>query len=294
MSIVDVTKRLRSFVDGMDPRKFLKRLARELGLLRNDSTTTKPAEKVSEPANFEHRVHVALDEDSGRFVGLPPQWKQVVGKNKLDEYSTDETAPFVSRGKAFTQRRRRTHDDNALDRGLSRTNAGNFASFAASLETPRSRASVADSQDLIIERLKRELRDYKARNSGAFDESFEDVFTQHSSNERIFNATQSLNIARPYRVSPVNRGGRFNSTIGMPPRNHSYEFDETLEDDFVPSQNEQYSTNNGNIAQSSQSSLSPSKNRNANGDIPRQSPTKLHGLKQNGNPRVFRRSESEV
>ena len=275
----------------MDPRKFLKRLARDLGLLRNDSSTSKPAEKVSEPANFEHRVHVALDEDSGKFVGLPPQWKQVVGKNKLSEDSSDEKPRFAS-GKAFTQRRRRTHDDNALDRGLSRTNAGNFASFAASLETPRSRASVADSQDLIIERLKRELRDYKARNSGAFDESFEDVF--RSSNEGIFNSTQSLNIARPYRVSSLNRGARFNGTIGRPPRADSFEFDETLEDDFSPSQNERYSTNNGNIAQSSQSSLSPSKNRNANGDIPRQSPTKLHGLKQKGNPRVFRRSESEV
>ena len=42
----------------MDPRKFLKRLARELGLLRNDQSSSTAEQKVSQPENFQHRVHV--------------------------------------------------------------------------------------------------------------------------------------------------------------------------------------------------------------------------------------------
>lgn len=278
----------------MDPRKYLKRLARELGLLRNDATP-KP-EKVSGPANFEHRVHVALDEGSGGFVGLPPQWKQVVGKTQLSEDSPYEKSHFTQSEKTFRRRRLEIADDFALDHGFSRTSSENLASFAASLETPRSRASVADSQDLIIERLKRELREYKARNSSGFDESSEDLFK--SSNERIFNSTQSLNIAShsrsPYRVSATNRGKHRNQFV-RPPSSESYEFDESLEDEFIPKQNERRLATNRNIAQSLQSSVSPVEDKNANGSaIPRESPTKLNGHKPNGNPKNFRRSESEV
>lgn len=273
----------------MDPRKFLKRLARELGLLRNDSTPR--PEKVSEPENFEHRVHVALDEDSGGFLGLPPQWKQIVGKTKPTGDLSSETARSKSE-RNFT-RRREANDDRGLDHTLSRTNTGSFTSFAASLETPRSRASVADSQDLIIERLKRELRDYKARNPFGFGESSEDVF--HLSNKRT--STQNLNIASqpmsPYRVSAANHE-RFNNTFPRSLRSNLDEFDESLEDDLFPNQYEQRSTSNGNTAQSSKSSLSPTKIGNGNGVISRQPPAKLNGLKPNGNPRVFRRSESEV
>lgn len=277
----------------MDPRKFLKRLARELGLMRNDTTSAPTTEKVSKPANFEHRVHVALDEDSGGFVGLPPQWKRVVGKTNSIEESFFENVSSAS-GKFSTQRRRETRDDHALDHTLSRTNTmGNFASFAASLETPRSRTSVADSQDLIIERLKRELRDYKARNPHGFDESTEDVF--HVSSERI--STQNLNIAsqstKTYRF-PTPNHGRFNSTFPRPLRSDLYEFGETREDGIISSQYERHSRSNGKIAQSPKRSLSPTAIRNVNGTISRHSPTKLNGLEPNGNPRVFRRSESEV
>ena len=276
----------------MEPKKFFKRLARELGLLRNDASP-KP-EKVSGPANFEHRVHVALDEGSGGFVGLPPQWKQVVGKTQLSEDSPYEKSHSTLE-KTFTQRRREIADDFALDHGFSRTSSENLASFAASLETPRSRASVADSQDLIIERLKRELREFKARNASGFDESSEGLFK--SSDERIFNSTQSRNIASqsrsPYRVSATNRG-RLRNQFARPPRSESYKFDESLEDEFIPKQNERRPATNGNIAQSLQSSASPVKDKSANGAIPRKSPTKLNSQKPNGNLRNFRKSESEV
>lgn len=278
----------------MDPRKFLKRLARELGLLRSDPPPTE--QKVSEPANFQHRVHVALDDNSGAFVGLPPQWKQIVAKTKPDEVSSHENARFAPGKTDFTQRRRRaTSDDHAFVHAYSRTSKDNFSSFAASLETPRSRASVADSQDLIIERLKRELRDYKARNPHGFNESTEDVF--HSSNKR--DSTQNLNIgsqsmARPYRVSAANQA-RFINTFPRSSTSDSYEFDESMEDSLFASQNERHSLTNGNSAQSSKSSPSPpAKHRNLNGAIPKQLLTKLNGYKPRGNSGAFGRSESEV
>ncbi len=34
--------------------------------------------EISEPTNFEHRVHTGFDHDQGKFVGLPPQWQSVV------------------------------------------------------------------------------------------------------------------------------------------------------------------------------------------------------------------------
>lgn len=271
------------FSSVMDPRKFLKRLARELGLMKGDTATQKKAEKVSDPVNFEHRVHVALDEDSGGFVGLPPQWKRMAPVRKPDELLYPESARTASR-RNFTQRHREMLDDSALgDHTLSRTRTENFTHFAASLETPRSRASVADSQDLIIERLKRELRDYKARNSHAFEESTEDAFL---SGDRY--TTRNLSSASQTQFTN-NRSS--NNTFPRFSRN-SHESDELDEDALFS--NERSLKYNGNSALSSKSFASPAKHDNVNGSISRLFPTKLNGIKSNGNPRVLRRSESDV
>lgn len=263
----------------MDPRKFLKRLATELGLMKNNSNTQKKRERVSEPANFEHRVHVALDEDSGRFVGLPPQWKQVVGK-KSDDVSSSEVSHAASR-RFLPQRNRVMLDDSALDHTLSRSNTGNFTSFAASLETPRSRASVADNQDLIIERLKRELRDYKARNPHGFEELREDGLL---SDQRYM--TQNLRSVSRRQFSPLNKTNP-NDTFPRFLRN-SHRFDELAEEDFVA--NESNSKNYGNSALSSKSLYSPTISGNSNG----LSSIKRNGVKSENHQRVLRRSESDV
>ena len=260
----------------MDPRKFFKRLARDLGLLKTDSSTQKKSEKVSEPANFEHRVHVAVDGDSGRFVGLPPQWKRVVGRKPDHDVSYAESSHLTLR-KNLTKRNREILDDNALDHSLSRTNTGNFTSLAASLETPRSRASVADNQDLIIERLKRELRDYKARNSHAFEESTEDMFGNLSGASQMHSLPSDDN----------------RSSDTLPIYSNIFQESEELVENALPIKDLR-SQNNGNYAQKSKTFPSTSKHANTNGNITAQSPTKLNGIKSKGNPKVLRRSESEV
>lgn len=268
-----------------------------MGLLGNGSEIeTPPIEKVSNPENFQHRVHVALDQNCGGFVGLPPQWKQIVGNEKLKGNSTFENGKTLARG------RREIYDDNSLGETFSKTTArrGNIASLAASLETPRSRASVADNQDIVIERLRRELRDYKAKNAGAFNESSEDLL--QSPQERMFDSTRSLNhiptaTMAPNRILHRSVGGprKQFSTIG---KNTLFEFDESLEksrQSLSPNKYERHSISNGNIATSSQAELlSSTKLMKANGNISSRPPWKLNGNTQNGNPRFFRRSESEV
>lgn len=260
----------------MDPRKFFKRLARDLGLLKTDSSTQRKSEKVSDPVNFEHRVHVAVDGDSGRFVGLPPQWRRVVGRKQDRDVLYPENSHLIAT-RNLTQRNRQILDDNELDHTLSRTNAGNITSFATSLETPRSRASVADNQDLIIERLKRELRDYKARNLHAFEESTEDMF----GNLSRLSKTQfpPLDDNQSHDTLPI-----FSNSF--------HESEELVENSLLT--NELGSKNNGNYSQTTKTLRSPTKYANANGKITAQSPSKLNGIKSNGNPKALRRSESEV
>ena len=245
----------------MDPRKFLKRLARELGLLRNDQSSSTAEQKVSQPANFQHRVHVALDENSGGFVGLPPQWKQIVEKTKSDEDSLNENARSAS-GTRFAQRLRHKSDDHrALDRTYLRTSRENFASLAASLDTPRSRASVADSQDLIIERLKRELREYKARNPQGINESTQDVFGRSTMRDLNI-ASQSMASSSRFTVS---NHGRFNSTLPRSYVNDPHKFDESTEDEGRSSISNHV---NSGLGESSKNALSPMTNRNSNDTIP--------------------------
>lgn len=34
--------------------------------------------EISEPSNFEHRVHTGFDTEEGLFIGLPLQWKSIL------------------------------------------------------------------------------------------------------------------------------------------------------------------------------------------------------------------------
>lgn len=49
---------------------------------------------ISQPTNFEHRVHTGYDKKEGRFIGLPPQWASVVGSNIILK-STNRPLPLV-------------------------------------------------------------------------------------------------------------------------------------------------------------------------------------------------------
>jgi len=37
---------------------------------------------ISEPSNFEHRVHTGFNEDEGKFTGLPLQWQSIIPDSK--------------------------------------------------------------------------------------------------------------------------------------------------------------------------------------------------------------------
>jgi len=50
--------------------------------------------QISQPTNFEHRVHTGYDKKEGRFIGLPPQWASVVGSNIILK-STNRPLPLV-------------------------------------------------------------------------------------------------------------------------------------------------------------------------------------------------------
>ena len=38
----------------------------------------KPRVNISLPSNFEHRVHTGYDRDSGKYMGLPRQWANII------------------------------------------------------------------------------------------------------------------------------------------------------------------------------------------------------------------------
>lgn len=49
---------------------------------------------ISQPTNFEHRVHTGYDKKEGKFIGLPPQWASIVGNNQILK-STNRPLPLV-------------------------------------------------------------------------------------------------------------------------------------------------------------------------------------------------------
>ncbi|XP_072386550.1 serine/threonine-protein kinase PAK mbt [Diabrotica undecimpunctata] len=50
--------------------------------------------QISQPTNFEHRVHTGYDKHEGKYVGLPLQWASIVGNNQILK-STNRPLPLV-------------------------------------------------------------------------------------------------------------------------------------------------------------------------------------------------------
>ena len=140
----------------MSFRKLVRRLLEDFGW--SDSKV-----EISSPMNFEHRVHVFLDE-TGRYIGLPPQWADLIGNKARRKVRRTESSPDMLAAKRRNAALRRTDSSDPRPQ-----NSRRREDFAGSLDKPRSRISVADDQDLIIERLKRELRDYKTNHPAEFN-----------------------------------------------------------------------------------------------------------------------------
>jgi len=50
--------------------------------------------QISDPTNFEHRVHTGFDKREGKYVGLPLQWASIVGNNQVLK-SSNRPLPLV-------------------------------------------------------------------------------------------------------------------------------------------------------------------------------------------------------
>lgn len=50
--------------------------------------------QISNPSNFEHRVHTGYDKKEGKYIGLPLQWASIVGNNQILK-STNRPLPLV-------------------------------------------------------------------------------------------------------------------------------------------------------------------------------------------------------
>lgn len=42
--------------------------------------------EISNPLNFEHRVHTGFDPEHGKYVGLPPQWMGIIIPDQQTEW----------------------------------------------------------------------------------------------------------------------------------------------------------------------------------------------------------------
>ena len=47
--------------------------------------------EISNPLNFEHRVHTGFDSEHGKYVGLPPQWMGII----IPDQETERRKPMV-------------------------------------------------------------------------------------------------------------------------------------------------------------------------------------------------------
>lgn len=124
----------------MSFRKLLRRISRR--------ARRKPRrqDSISLPTNFEHRVHVILDEDTGKYIGLPPQWASIMNTKMVHLARRSNSSPDL-----------RHH--YAKQNGV----VGNNNSYTNEVAKQRLRNSFQNDQDLTIERLKHELRDHKAK-----------------------------------------------------------------------------------------------------------------------------------
>lgn len=111
---------------------------------------------ISLPSNFQHRTHVIKDPKTGKYVGLPPQWVSIMGSKTKQTPRRTVSSPDL-----------RQHQPSNKQNGVARFNNSHILSEQtnSSLPRPRRRNSFQNNQDLTIERLKLELRDYKARTS---------------------------------------------------------------------------------------------------------------------------------
>lgn len=50
--------------------------------------------QISNPSNFEHRVHTGFDKKEGKYIGLPLQWASIVGNNQILK-SSNRPLPLV-------------------------------------------------------------------------------------------------------------------------------------------------------------------------------------------------------
>lgn len=50
--------------------------------------------QISQPSNFEHRVHTGFDKSENKYFGLPLQWASIVGNNEVLK-STNRPLPLV-------------------------------------------------------------------------------------------------------------------------------------------------------------------------------------------------------
>ena len=107
---------------------------------------------ISAPLNFEHKIHVEYDHRLGCCVGLPPQW-QAISQNDARKNNRARRLSCPSVLPSFSRR------DQGLNSKLS------YYYFLQEEEDklgkPRMRVSIADKQDLIIERLKLEHRAFR-------------------------------------------------------------------------------------------------------------------------------------
>ncbi|XP_071963693.1 serine/threonine-protein kinase PAK 4-like isoform X2 [Antedon mediterranea] len=72
---------------------------------------------ISEPSNFEHRIHCGFDKKSGKYVGLPPQWANIIGAEDSRPkpiIDTTNTTPVGSDNKSIV----RGPSLNRLPKGL--------------------------------------------------------------------------------------------------------------------------------------------------------------------------------
>lgn len=112
--------------------------------------------RISLPSNFQHRTHVIIDPKTGKYVGLPPQWASIMGTKTKQTPRRTVSSPDL-----------RQHKPSNKQNGVATWNNSHIFSEQknSSLPPPRRRNSFQNNQDLTIERLKLELRDYKARTS---------------------------------------------------------------------------------------------------------------------------------
>lgn len=66
--------------------------------------------EISAPQNFQHRVHTSFDPKEGKFVGLPPQWQNILDTLRRPKPVVDpsritrvQLQPMKVRGQAYSR-----------------------------------------------------------------------------------------------------------------------------------------------------------------------------------------------